>query len=188
MVRSLCDVRGAGHPGVAPTRRGVVGAALLAWLPTARASHEVMPWVPGRPAPALRLRDLDGREWTQADLRGRVTVLNFWATWCEPCRAELPSLSALARQHGPQRLQVLGVNYRETESKIRRFMDSTPIGFPVLLDADGSAAREWTRRIFPTTVVVDSRGLPRVVVTGEYDWASADAQALLSPYLRGQSG
>ncbi len=148
------------------------------------AAYEVTPWTPGKAAPPLKLADLVGREWTLGELQGRVVLVNFWATWCEPCRAELPSLNALARQHGAQRLQVLGVNYQETEARVRRFMETTPVEFPVLLDRDGAVVRQWTRRIFPTTVVVDSRGRPRAVVTGEYDWTSQDAKDLLAPYLR----
>lgn len=174
------------------SRRDCIGAGVLAWLSSglgapataSAASHEVTPWVPGKAAPPLRLPDLNGREWSLPELQGRVVLLNFWATWCEPCRAELPSLNALTRQHGAQRLQVLGINHQEPEARVRRFMDATPIEFPVLLDRDGAVARQWIRRIFPTTVVVDSRGRPRAVVTGEYDWTASEARELLAPYLR----
>lgn len=156
-----------------------LGSALL----PARAAHVVRPWPADRPAPALDLADLDGRRWTLAELRGKVTVMNFWASWCEPCAVEMPSLSWLAEQPGGEP-RVIGVNYQEHEDKIRSFIAQVQVSFPVLLDRTGDAARAWTPRVFPSTVVLARDGRPVFTVVGEFDWAGREAEALLQPLMQ----
>jgi thiol-disulfide isomerase/thioredoxin len=161
-----------------------LGLAVAALVPApVLASYEITPWPRNKAAPPLSLAGLDGQPWQLARLKGKVVVLNFWATWCEPCRAEMPSLDALAQKH-PQDVVVLAVNYQEGEPRIRRYLQTVDIRLPILLDRDGAVAKAWTRRIFPTTVIVDAAGKPRIVVTGEYDWAGPDAARLIEPLLR----
>ena len=147
--------------------------AALAVAAGARA-HQLRPWT--RAAPPLALNDLDGKPWQLSALQGRAVMLNFWATWCEPCREEMPSLQALAQRHEGDSLLVLMVNYRESEPGIRRFLERTPLALPVLLDSDGSAARAWTPRVFPTTVLIDRSGRPRHQVVGAVDWNGDEAR------------
>ncbi len=170
-------------PASSNRRRFLALAAACAAAP-ARAAHEVTPWPAGKAVPAFALQGLDGQAWDLRRLRGRVVVLNFWATWCEPCRAEMPSLDRLAQRHADGRLVVLAVNYQEHEARVRRFLESMPLQMPVVMDRDGQAARAWTRRIFPSTVLIDAAGRPRLTVTGEYDWDGPDAQRLIEPLLR----
>jgi thiol-disulfide isomerase/thioredoxin len=165
-------------------RRCVVLAA-LAIATGARAAYQVKPWTGA--VPPLELNDLHGKPWSLTALRGRPVLLNFWATWCDPCREEMPSLQALARRHESDGLAVLMVNYRESESTIRRFLERTPLALPVLLDRDGSAARAWTSRVFPTTVLIDRSGRPRHQVVGAVDWAGDDARQWLHELLAGGS-
>jgi thiol-disulfide isomerase/thioredoxin len=156
-----------------PLHRRCVLFAALAVAAGARA-HQLRPWT--RAAPPLALNDLDGKPWQLSALQGRAVLLNFWATWCEPCREEMPSLQALARRHEADSLLVLMVNYRESEPGIRRFLERTPLALPVLLDSDGSAARAWTQRVFPTTVLIDRSGQPRHQVVGAVDWNGDEAR------------
>ncbi len=154
--------------------------------PDALASSVNTPWPARKPTPALNLTDLDGKTWRTTDLAGKVTVLNFWASWCEPCRDEMPTLARLAKipfDGQVNALQVLTVNYQESESRVRRFLDVAAIGLPALLDRDGQVTLAWTRRIFPTTVVIDARGQARFTITGEFDWSGRDAEQLLRPLL-----
>jgi thiol-disulfide isomerase/thioredoxin len=179
-----------GPPGT--TRRGVFAlglAGLGGLLPgIGRAAHNVRPWPPERPVPELRLAALDGTAWRLDGLLGSVVLLNFWATWCEPCRDEMPSLEKLAQQHRAERLVVLTVNYRESATTVQRFLARVPLTLPILLDSDGEAASAWTPRVFPTTVVVDRTGMPRVSVVGELDWSGAAAHELLAPLLAARAG
>jgi thiol-disulfide isomerase/thioredoxin len=159
--------------GLPSLHRRCVLLAALAVAAGARA-HQLRPWT--RAAPPLALNDLDGKVWQLSALQGRAVMLNFWATWCEPCREEMPSLQALAKRHEADSLLVLMVNYRESEPGIRRFLEHTPLAMPVLLDSDGSAARAWTPRVFPTTVLIDRSGRPRHQVVGAVDWNGDEAR------------
>ena len=173
-------------PEAGSTRRQLalltILAMLLLALPAAYAAFEITPWRAAK-VPPLQLVDLDGTKRSLAAYNGRVVVINFWATWCEPCRAEMPSMEKLAKRLGPGKIVFLAVNYQEHPDRIRRFLERTPVTFPVLLDSDGAATKAWTRRIFPTSVVVGADGRPRHIITGEYDWDGPDAARLLEPLL-----
>jgi thiol-disulfide isomerase/thioredoxin len=166
----------------APDRRHALAWLAGAALPLAsRASHELRPWPPGRRAPEVVLTDLDGKTWSLAGLNGRALLLNFWATWCEPCRAEMPSLELLAQRHEREGLAVLGVNFKETKSAVGRFLRATPLGLPIALDPDGAAANAWGVYVLPSTVLIDRGARPRGVVLGELDWAGPAARSLVEP-------
>ena len=141
------------------------------------------PWPEARLAPALNLVDLEGKTWTLASLYGKVVMLNFWASWCEPCRVEMPALDALVLRHQAAGLVVLAVNHQESPEVIKRFWDQRPFALPVLLDRDGVVTAAWGVRAFPTTVLIDRHGAPRMQVIGDADWLGADAGALLAPLL-----
>lgn len=147
---------------------------------SARPAYQVVPWKAGAKVPPLEGTDLNGKLWRLQDLRGRAVLINFWASWCEPCRAEMPSLQALAA-HNPGKLVMLAVNLKESEPTITRFVQRTGLGLPVLRDADGALARAWGVSIYPSTVLIDSRGRVKSVVRGEVDWAGPEARALVAP-------
>ena len=113
------------------------------------------------PAPALELPDEEGtKTWRLSQLRGKVVLVNFWATWCPPCRKELPSMERLWRQLGDQGLVVLGVNVGEDANVVYAFNQGleTPLSFPLLLDENAAVAKSWPVRGLPTTYVVDKQG------------------------------
>lgn len=181
-------MRSMSFPSRRRTRRrllgGAAGAVAMLALPgLARAAHVVRPWPAARPVPDLALTDLEGKPWTLAALKGRPVVLNFWATWCQPCRDEMPSLELLATRHERAGLTVLAVNYKEPPDKIRQFLQTLPFSLPILLDSDGDAASNWTPRVFPTTVLIGRDGLPRQTVIGELDWMDGTARELVEPLL-----
>jgi thiol-disulfide isomerase/thioredoxin len=162
----------------------LVGAAGAALLPSnSRAAHQIRPWTAGKPAPRLELTDLTGKTWSLAALRGQVVLLNFWATWCEPCRAEMPSLELLAQKFEQDGLLVLAVNYQEALPAIRRFLEAQPVTLPILLDRTGEAAAAWTPRVFPSTVLIDRSGQPQRTVLGELDWTGPVARELVAPLV-----
>ena len=135
-------------------------------------------------APEVELSDLSGRPARLRDLRGRVVLLNFWATWCAPCREEMPALELLAQELGPQGLTVVGVNAKEPRPQVEAFVRQHGLRFPVLLDADGRAGRAYQVFALPATFVVDRRGSLVGTVLGIRDWAGPDARAYLRELLR----
>ena len=136
------------------------------------------------PVSDFQLVDMSGKTWTAADWKGRAVLLNFWASWCEPCRAEMPGLQQLAGRHGPDRLLVLAINFREAPARALRFAQSTGLTLPVLLDVDGQAARRWGVNVFPSTLTLNWRGQPRHHVQGEMDWTGSAAEKLIAELLR----
>lgn len=162
-------------PASSNRRRFLALAAACAAAP-ARAAHEVTPWPAGKAVPAFALQGLDGQAWDLRRLRGRVVVLNFWATWCEPCRAEMPSLARLAARHAADGLQVVAVNFREGEAAIERFLAAVPLALPIVRDADGAAARAFGVGIYPTTVAVGADGRVAFALVGEIDWDTPTVQ------------
>jgi thiol-disulfide isomerase/thioredoxin len=166
---------------------GVAAAAAALGGPGAAhaAGPERRPWPPRAPLPSppLALPLLDGGRWALADSRGKLVVANFWASWCEPCRAELPSLELLAARHEAQGLQVVTINFRETEGAMRRFLAQMPIGLPLARDVDGAAAKAWGVRLFPTTFVFGRDGRPVFSVRGEADWGAEPARGWIAAAL-----
>jgi thiol-disulfide isomerase/thioredoxin len=128
------------------------------------------------PAPGLDLPDLAGTPFTLAQVDGQVVLVNFWATWCPPCRKEMPALQRLSQRLGGEPFAVLGVNVGEDQERIEDFLQSLPLppGFPILLDRSGDASRAWGVRVVPTTWVID-RGANRVLgAVGEVDFDSPE--------------
>ena len=160
----------------------LVGGAGL--LPLARAaSYDVTPWPKRLAVPPLQALDPQGKVWRLSDLRGRAVLLNFWATWCEPCRNEMPTLQQLAEIYGPEQLLVLAINFKEGPRRINQYVQATGLSLPVLLDAQGEIAKQWGANVFPTTILIDAEGRPRQRVRGEVDWTGRDAAALVEPLL-----
>ena len=166
-------------------------AALAAWTMgvwapppvRAEAGHERQSWPRHTPTPALETVGLKGERVRLADFRGRAVLLNFWASWCEPCRAEMPALQSLPGLLGPDRLVVLAINFKETPRRALQFVQSTGLSLPVLMDPQGEHARAWDVRIFPTTILIDRQGRALYRVQGEVDWTGTVARSWLDELL-----
>ena len=130
---------------------------------------DLKPW-PGGPTPGLELRDLDGRAHRLAEYRGKVVLVNFWATWCAPCRDEMPSIQRLKEKLAGKPFMVLAVNLDEPEARIRRFLTQMKVDFTVLLDPEGKAARAWEARVLPASFVIGPDGRIRYSLVGDLDW------------------
>jgi peroxiredoxin len=143
--------------------------AILLCCASVAAGQQLKPWRGGA-APALALRDPDGRLHRLEDYRGKVVLINFWATWCEPCREEMPSMNRLRASLAGRPFEVLAVNLAESEQRIRRFLEQLPLGFPVLMDRDSAAAKAWQARLLPASFLLDPEGRVRYFALGEIDW------------------
>jgi len=142
------------------------------------------PYPAERAAPALALASLHGGMVDLAGLRGRVVLVNFWATWCPPCVEEIPSLQRLYRRLRPEGLEILAVDVGESVESMEAFLKDKPIDFPVLMDEDGSALRRWGVYAFPTTLVLDHQHRIRYAVFGAFDWDSPEVTRALEPLLQ----
>jgi cytochrome c biogenesis protein CcmG, thiol:disulfide interchange protein DsbE len=121
---------------------------------------------PDHPAPALALPALDGSMMTLADLKGRVVLINVWASWCSPCRAEMPAIQAAYDQYREQGFTVLAVNLQEDPTTVREFMREFNLTFPALLDRDGQASGLYRASALPSSYFIDRRGIVRTVYRG----------------------
>ena len=132
----------------------------------------------------LVLDDLNGKAVDLTSFKGRVVLLNFWATWCDGCRAELPALNRLQQRFSSAGLVVVGVNVGEGKARIAEFTDHVPIDFLILRDADSAVLKRWRVRIMPSTFLLDRHGMLRAQLVGEADWDAAAVQAPLLDLLR----
>lgn len=120
-----------------------------------------------RPAPKLELKDVEGRELRLSDYKGKVVLLNFWATWCAPCRAEMPDLVKWQREYKSKGLQVIGVTYPPEElAEVREFIKSVKVNYPVALGGEQTKAMFDKGENLPITVVIDKKGMIREVIQG----------------------
>ncbi|MCL4396001.1 MAG: TlpA family protein disulfide reductase [Chloroflexi bacterium] len=126
-------------------------------------------------APELSLDTLDGRRASLSDLKGQIVLINFWATWCPPCRSEMPAIQAVYQSHHGD-LAVLAVNEAEDPEIVKGFVGSFAFGFPILLDRDGSAGRQFQVKALPTSFFVDRTGVIRAANVGQMDQAFIEAQ------------
>ncbi len=134
----------------------------------------------GHPAPDFTVTTLAGEPFTLSELRGKPVVLNFWATWCPPCRAELPELQAAAQRYDGE-IVIAGVNQAEAAGQVREFADAMGLGFVIPLDADAQVSRKYGARSLPTTFFIDREGVIRQIQIGPVTEATL-AQLLRTIY------
>jgi len=157
--------------------------ALVLALALPASAQELKPWAGGA-TPPLELSDMKGARHRLADYRGKVVLVNFWATWCVPCRDEMPSIERLRASLDSRRFAVLAVNLAEPESRIQKFLDAVPLGFPVLLDRDAKIARAWQAKLLPATYIVGPDGSIRYRHLGELDWSKPEIRAQIARLMK----
>lgn len=121
-------------------------------------------------ASGFDLETPDGSRVRLADFRGKPLIVNFWATWCPPCRAEMPSIQRAWEQLKDEGIGVIAINVGEDAETINQFTDDTPVTFPLPMDLDSRVVQAWPIRGLPTTFVVDPEGRLAYVATGEREW------------------
>src|SRR5499426_7660 len=120
-----------------------------------------------KPAPNLELKDVEGRALRLSDYKGKVVLLNFWAAWCAPCRAEMPDLVKWQREYKGKGLQVIGVTYPPQElAEAREFIKSIKVNYPVALGEEHTKALFDKGETLPVTAVIDKKGMVREVIQG----------------------
>jgi cytochrome c biogenesis protein CcmG, thiol:disulfide interchange protein DsbE len=130
-------------------------------------------------APEISLKSITGGISTLSSFRGKVVVLNFWATWCPPCRAEMPSMQRMYDELGDEGIDLIAVDLQESEKTVKDFLDKNDYTFPVLLDTDGRAGATYGARSIPTSFVIDTEGYAVAMVVGSREWDTDEIYAML---------
>ena len=191
--RAAPEVRGSSCQGVHGLAGRIGSLALLflicvSWLggrapassPVESGPQRQLLAAPSAAQPTFALPDLSGSPLDLQQQAGRVVLVHFFATWCEPCREELASLSRLTQGPLGERVSVLAINVAEVPLRVRRFLDAAPVSFPVLLDTDRRVTRAWGVGVLPTTFVLDPDLKSRLFVEGDVDWSRVDIIAARS--------
>ena len=135
-------------------------------------SARLKPYTGDPTPPELDLLDLDGRRYDLADYRGKVVLINFWASWCPPCVEEIPSLNRLGERLKGDDFELLSVDIKEEVSVVEGFLKQVPANYPVLMDVEGKTVLPWKLRAFPTTYILDKQGKIRLAYFGGLMWDS----------------
>ena len=165
-----------------PPRRAAACLLLVLapWLASANAP--IKPWTGGA-TPAFELSALDGRKVDLASMRGRVVLINYWATWCEPCREEMPAIERLRTKLKGRPFEVLAVNYGESEERVSAFVTKLNLSMPILLDPYKNSVEAWKVRGLPMTFLVDVNGKVRYWSFGERDWSEGEGFRLVEKMM-----
>lgn len=140
---------------------------------------------PGDTAPNFQLRDLEGRMVALSDLRGKVVLINFWATWCGPCRVEMPAMEQLYRDYSRNDFEILAVSTDPQGVAVTRpFQQENRLTFPILHDAEYRIGLVYGARSLPMTFMVDRQGIVRHQIFGARDWAASEAHQLIEMLLK----
>lgn len=134
-------------------------------------------------APDFTLKNLEGSEVSLKDFEGKVVFLNFWASWCGPCREEMPSMERLWQRFKEEDFVILAVDLRESRDEVVSFMNEYGLTFPVLLDSKGEVGSMFGVRAIPTTYLLDSEGKIVGGAIGARNWESDDAFELIESLL-----
>ena len=164
----------------------LVWIMMLAWVPvTAYAEHDsfdkmgVVPPKTSQPAPDFVVKNLKGQDVKLSDFKGKVVLLNFWATWCGACREEMASMQNLYSSLGKEGLEVLAVSIdRWNEDRIQKYVTKNNLTFPVLLDQNQKIRKKYHVMGLPTSYLIDGEGKIRGYASGSRTWDSADSQDL----------
>jgi thiol-disulfide isomerase/thioredoxin len=117
-------------------------------------------------APAFTLQSLDGRTVTLTQFKGEVVMINFWASWCGPCRQEMPLLDSIYKQYKDMGFTLLGVNVEPDSHNANAWLKQTPVSYPILYDPKSQVSQLYQVQAMPTTVIVDRQGIVRFVHNG----------------------
>lgn len=144
---------------------------------------ELAHWT-GEPKPPLHLDSLDHGRISLDDHKGRVVLVHFFATWCEPCVEEMASLERLAVRRQREDLSILAVDVGEVDARVRTFFKRNPVSFPVLLDRDRAVIKAWQVKALPSSFILDSNLAPVLFVERDVDWDDPAVNSALDEVIK----
>ncbi|RLB69857.1 MAG: TlpA family protein disulfide reductase [Deltaproteobacteria bacterium] len=148
--------------------------------PLTKVNHE------SKLAADFTLTNMQGEQVSLSQYRGKVVILNFWATWCPPCREEMPSMERLYQKYKDQGLVILAVSADENGKKaVSQFLQKTPYSFPILLDSDNIAQNAYGVFRFPESFIIDRNGMVVKKIIGGRDWLSGSTYELINFLMNG---
>jgi thiol-disulfide isomerase/thioredoxin len=141
--------------------------------------------VEGAMAPDFTVKDLEAKEQKLSALKGKVVMVNFWATWCPPCKEEIPSMMKLNQSMAGKPFQMLAISVDEGgKAAVEGFFKKSGLSLPVYLDSDGAVSRSYGTTGVPETFIVDKNGLIQKKIVGGMDWSSPDVIAYMDELLK----
>ena len=166
--------------------RLIAAALVMVTAGLALAAGELKPYA-GGDTPTLELAALDGHLHRLGDYRGQVVLVNFWASWCPPCREEMPSMQRLTDRLRGRPFAVLAVNIGEDAATVRSFLKESAVDFPILLDIEGRAPGEWKVFAFPSSFLIGRDGRIRYTLYGALEWDAPEVVAVVEGLLGGST-
>lgn len=167
---------------IARLLRAVLGAMLIAGIGSPIAAPGLTVIEPIA-APALHLPDRLSKPSSLQALRGKVVLVNFWATYCKPCREEIPSLDRVRQRLAAKGFEVIGVDVADAPEAVTRYLATNPVSFPILFDPDASTMIAWKAVGLPASFLIDRQGRLRAKVIGSADWESPSLVAAIEKLL-----
>ena len=159
----------------------LICAAALFLMPETKKYEEIA--AVGQPAPLFEYQDSKGEIWKLADLKGKVVFINFWATWCTTCEAEMPHKEALKKDMQGKPLQMLGILFRDDPANLPEYYRTHEISIPTLISPDNEAAKVFGITGVPETFIIDKEGIIREKIVGPRDWEVPEIKALIEKWL-----
>ena len=137
----------------------------------------------GKPAPDFDTLDLDGKVWSLSKLKGKVVFINFWATWCSPCREEMPSMQRLYTKLPKDKFEMIALFNNDKKPAVRNFVSQLELTFPILSDEHNFAGTKYGLTGLPETFIVDKQGVIREKIIGPAKWDSPENVEMLMRYI-----
>jgi thiol-disulfide isomerase/thioredoxin len=150
------------------------------------ATGAIEPYEGNQKQPGFTLPDLDQQLHRLADYKGKVVLINFWASWCTPCMTEMPGIQRLADALTDQPFEILAINVSEAENRIRESLKRMNLNLTVLLDRNGEVFKAWHGKVLPASYLVDGNGMIRYRVIGPMEWDSDATQKIIKALIKNQ--
>lgn len=146
-------------------------ALIIAMLMANTYAQDLLTPLPNTPdAPDFLLRDLNEKIYELENFEGKPLIVNFWATWCPPCRKEMPSMNRAWEKIKDEGINMVAINYAEDEESVRAYIKKHPVDFTILLDESGEEFENWSIRGLPTTLILDPKGHVVYQAVGDREW------------------